>query len=468
MTADDTIIAISSAVGPAARMIVRISGPAAIELAQQVGVPAGSTGGSAFHTKLSFAGLSVLAWVYLFRAPRSYTGEDLVEFHLPGNPVLAKMLLEALLRLGARAAEPGEFTARAYFNGRMDLTEAEGVAATIAAGNQQELAAARRLLSGELVRRLAPAMEVLTGTLALVEAGIDFVDEDVTFLSVEQVARRIEEIDSILQRLLAESTRFERLGHEPHVILVGRPNAGKSTLLNVLAGQQRAVVSRVAGTTRDALSAEVFLPCGAVRIIDVAGIDDLSPPGGSDIDRQMRQHALRAAESADVLVLVHDSTDARAPLVLPRNPMLTVASKADLLPIASREILEKDQTEACCGGADIPVIGGADIPKLGGADGVVAVSALTGAGMDELRHRLDAICFGDSSSGSDLALNVRHVAAITEARSALGRAGDQLHHGPELISFELRESLDHLGAVLGRVSPDDLLGRIFSSFCIGK
>src|SRR5687768_16434231 len=229
MHSGDTIVAISSAVGPAARMIVRASGPESAQLAASLGVDPLPEASSASRTLLRFSALTVPAWLYVFRAPRSYTGEDLVEFHLLGNPLLARMLLDALVANGARPADPGEFTARAYFNGRIDLTEAEGVAATIAAGGEQELRAARQLLAGELARRLRPATDLIAETLALVEVGIDFSDEDVSFLSAVQVSQRAAHADDMLRELLDGSARFERLTHEPQVVLVGRPNAGKST-----------------------------------------------------------------------------------------------------------------------------------------------------------------------------------------------------------------------------------------------
>lgn len=438
MNSGDTIAAISSSVGPAARMIVRASGPLALDAARSLGLPADAAASSASTCTLTFRGLNVPATVYLFRAPRSYTAEDLVEFHIPGNPLLAKLLLEVLYEHGARPAEPGEFTARAYFNGRIDLTEAEGVAATIGAGNEGELSAARRLTAGELARRLAPVVSLLADTLALVEVGIDFSAEDVTFLSSEQERARVAEADEALANLLAESSRFERLAHEPNVVLVGRPNAGKSTLLNALAGQERAVVSPVAGTTRDALSAEVTLPRGVVRVTDVAGLDPYDPD--DEIERQMRAQSHRAAQAADVVVWVEDPADpGPPPPAISRPPDLFVRSKLDLhTPAQASDPREQS----------------------------VAVSAVSGVGMDRLRARLDAICFGESSASPTLALNLRHVRAIEEARTSLHRAAAA--DAPELLAAEICEALDALAGVLGRVTPDDVLGRIFAGFCIGK
>jgi tRNA modification GTPase len=434
MNPGDTIVAISSAVGPAPRMIVRASGPLAPQFHSKLTKSLQFDGGSARRATLQFNQLIVPAWVYQFIAPNSVTGEDVVEFHIPGNPLLARMLLEELQRLGARQAEPGEFTARTYFNGKLDLTEAEGVAATIAAQNQRELTAARQLLAGELARRLKPLLDELADSLALIEVGIDFSEEDVSFLSADQIHERINRVDAVLDGLLRDSARFERLSHEPQIVLAGRPNAGKSTLLNVLAGQQRAVVSAQAGTTRDALWAHVRLPRGMVRLIDVAGLD---APDEDHISRQMQHRAQQMIEQADLLVLVRDCTDERATPSTSRTPDVRIASKSDLAAVTRSD--------------ELPV------------------SALTGANLVVLRERLDTLAFGPTGAGATLALNARHVQAIEEARDALARARERVSvAGPEILALELREALDALGSVLGSVTPDDVLGRIFAGFCIGK
>jgi tRNA modification GTPase len=475
MTTSDTIVAISSAVGPAARIIVRASGPNARSLAQSLGANTTAGPSIAFRFDLQFNGLSAPAWLYLFHSPRSYTGEDLVEFHIPGNPVLAQMLLDELLRMGARAADPGEFTARAYFNGKMDLTAAEGVAATIAATGERELAAARQLMAGELARRLSPAMELLADTLGLVEVAIDFSEEDVTFLSAADLRDRMGRADRLLEDLLRDSARFARVAHEPQVVLVGRPNAGKSTLLNALAGRDRAAVSPVAGTTRDVLSAEVMLARGAIILKDVAGLGD-QPPPGNEIAQKMRSHAMREMESADVVVLVEDATDCRPRLQVSRSPHLLVGTKIDLIPNIARDFDElpsglslrvEDSRVAPRPWVSERDTGEAPVPPEGRLD--VAVSARTGQAMELLKARLDAICFGESSTAASLALNLRHIRGIEDTRLTLGRALSQLPSvRPELLALELREAIDALGGILGRVTPDDLLGRIFAGFCIGK
>jgi len=464
---DDTFVAISSAVGPAARMIIRLSGGRAIELVASIaGIDAHWPPG-ARRLYLSFSGLSLPAWLYLFRAPHSYSGEDLVELHIPGNPLLAQMLIRDLIARGARPAEPGEFTARAYFNGRMGLEQAEGVAATIAAHNQQELRAARQLAAGELSRRLSPIMDQLAQTLALVEVGIDFTEEDVTFISGDELRARIDQVDAAIADLLANSARFERLSHEPQFALVGRPNAGKSTLLNALAGIERAVVTPVAGTTRDLLSAEVSLDRGIVRVIDAAGIDVDAPPSSdtsphATIARRMHEQALRAVESADFILLVHDSTDPRPPLRPPRRPDLVVHSKADLrAELAPSSPDGEDRGE----GGGLPLPSGEDLMHAS----ELSLSAKTGLNLNRLRRRMSELAFGGASpAASALALNSRHLSSLENARAALARARAAADSAAEIIALELREALDDLGQILGALTPDDVLARVFATFCIGK
>ena len=287
-------------------------------------------------------------------------------------------------------------------------------------------------------------MDQLAEALALVEVGIDFTDEDVTCIETGEMLTRIVQAESDLGQLVAESARFERLSHEPRVVLVGRPNAGKSTLLNALSRSARAIVSPVAGTTRDVLSAEVELPSGLVTMLDVAGLETSDPTTGAadadarrQVEDQMQQRARAALASADLVVLVQEMDDIAPPVEIDRPVDLTVRTKADLHRFSAH------------------------------SDGIV-VSAVTGVGLDDLRAQLDRLAFGDRGESVALALNTRHLQAIDEARAALDRARGAAQSGAELAALELREALDALGRILGSVTPDDLLGRIFSRFCIGK
>ena len=450
MQLDRTIAAISSSVGGAARIIVRLSGADAFSILNKL-CPDRSReiAPVAVRAFSRIKGMRVPVWVYTFVGPRSYTGDDIVEVHLPGNPLLARLVLERMMTLGASQAQAGEFTARAFFNGRIDLSQAEGVAAVVSAGNQAELDAGRRLMNGELSRRLRPVMDELAQTLALIEAEIDFSDQDVRFVSAEEVNKRLDRAGGELEFLLKNSGRFSRLSHEPRLVLAGRPNAGKSTLLNALAGSARAVVSPVAGTTRDALGADVVLRRGMIRLVDVAGLEEDSP--GDEIETQMRERALTELESADVVLLLIDAMDERPLLELARPADLVVRTKVDLRPDETVRVADDEKGGECPPYRETREI---------------EISVKSGVGLDHLRAVLDRLAFGGAEGASELALSSRHVLAIEVAAWAL-RSGKQ-SAAAELIAADLRRALDSLGEVLGDISPDDILGRVFSMFCIGK
>ena len=434
---DTSIVALATSAGPAARCIIRTSGRDAFAFASQTGASDLRAGEACGH-RLCFAGMSVCATCYAFRRPRSHTGENVVEYHLPGNPLLARLLIESLIRLGARQAQPGEFSARAFFNGKIRLDEAEGIAAVISANNDRELSAARRLRAGELARRLEPIMDDLADLLALCELGIDFTEEEVVVLAPAEANRRIAAQLGALRELLEHSPRLEQLGLAPRIALVGRPNAGKSTLLNALAGYRRAVTFDQPGTTRDALAADVELPGGSVTLIDLAGLGQSAVDA---MDAEGQRRALQEAQRADLLVLLRDQSSVQADPVLPRPLDLIVGTKADLP------------------------------PAQGAATADLTLSVVTGEGLAELRQRLSDLAFGSYTGTEALALSTRHreriSAAIARLEEAAGEAASSQPAG-EVLALHLREALDALGAIIGTVSPDELLGRIFGRFCIGK
>lgn len=451
MLLTDTIAAISSVPRSGARIIVRLSGEGALAIAatlfdSPVDLPAP---GSAVRRDLRLGKIRFGAWVYFFSRPRTPTGEDLIELHLPGSPLIAGRVLEAVLAAGARAASPGEFTARAFFNGKIDLAQAEGVAAMIAADDADSLRFARGLAAGELSRRLEPIVRGMTNILALVEAGIDFTDEDVTFLYAAELVGQIDAADGDLAQLLKDARRLEAAGRDLTAVLAGRPNAGKSTLINALTRGERAVVSDRSGTTRDSLEAIVRLTGGQVMLLDLPGLDwagvtagDLAgDSAGATVAADIQARARDEILGADYVLLVRDVTDDRGDCELAREADLVIFTKADLR---------------------------SDLRGNGGAGGGgVLVSAKCGTGMDELRERLGSLFFGKSSGGR-LAMAARHIHAVDDARAALERARAQADAGAELAAMELREALDCLGSITGTISPDDVLARVFATFCIGK
>ncbi len=445
----DTIAAIASARGGAPRGIVRISGPQTYKCLQAL-LPGGSLptiGRTAvIAVDLNAAPLAALpAEVYLWSSGRSYTGQPAAEIHTLGSPPLLEHLLEVLCVAGARLAQPGEFTLRAFLSGRIDLTQAEGVLGTIDAVGPRQLDAALIQLAGGLAGPLQNLREMLLEVLAHLEAGFDFADEDLPFLEADQLQGQLQrardEIEQVARRMAArrESDATVR------VVLSGPPNAGKSSLFNALASGMGALVSEIPGTTRDYLCAELNLDGVGCRLIDTAGIAADGQRAGEDLDQLAQEVARRLADEADVLLLCQEAGS--GPAAVPRRDhansiVVVVRTKADL----------GDGREA--------------------EPASIATSAATGEGIQELESRIREAVVELSMGEGDVVIgtavrcreSLRGAAASLERAAALAAAGE----GEELVAAEMRAALDALGQVVGAVYTDDLLDRIFSRFCVGK
>jgi len=371
----------------------------------------------------------------------------MVELQLPGNPALLERVIQLIMNQGAHLAEPGEFTFRAYLSGKLDLTQAEGVAATIGAVNDAQLQAAHLLLDGQLGKFSRGLTDDLASTLALVEAGIDFTDqEDVVPISPKALDDRLSDLLARVNEIQNKSRSWGELEALPRVVLVGPPSSGKSTLFNALLGHQRAVASPTPGTTRDVLSEPLTLTDPArrkvqVMLVDIAGLDD--PRNALDHDMQKLAHD--AIKRADLLLSVSEVADGFTDITT-AQPILRIASKADLHPP--------------CPSADI------------------AVSAHTGEGLEPLKTRIaDVVATkGVSLSGEMLALQPRHEASIKSTAEYLIAARELLvsqidQHALddiELIAEQLRSALDDLASLGGQMTPDDVIGKVFATFCVGK
>jgi tRNA modification GTPase len=383
-----------------------------------------------------------------YPAPASYTGEHSAEIVLPGNPHLIDRVIRTIRTYpGVRDAGPGEYSARAFLSGRISLDQAEGVAALIGAQSTAELDAARDLLSGSTGTVYRAWMEEAATLLALVEAGIDFTDqEDVVPIAPSKLSHRLESLGSRIRAMLGTRQGGEHHSHLPRIVLAGAPNAGKSTLFNALLGRPRALASPVAGTTRDAI-AELLdlsgqLPCGpTVVLVDLAGLD--ASIAVSEAESAAQTQALHELQTAAAVIWCDPSGRFDAPLAVSQGrPIVRVRTKSDL-----------------------PAIGNA-------APDAIGVCALDGWNLDVLRRAIaDAAAV---SHGQSTWLLPRHRRTLDAAAGALEQARyrvvPEAHAlaAPELVARELREAVDQLGELVGHISPDDIIGRVFATFCVGK
>ena len=444
----DTIAAVATPPGRGGIGVVRVSGPATRAIAEALlgKLPPPRVATFARFRAADGAPIDEGLALY-FPAPRSYTGEDVLELHGHGGPVVLDMLLARALGLGARQARPGEFTERAFFNGKLDLAQAEAVADLIDAGSQTAARAALRSLDGEFSRRVQALTEQLIQLRLHVEAAIDFPEEEIDFLADEKITAGITALENSLAQLLASAQQGQLLHDGMVVVLAGRPNAGKSSLLNALSATDAAIVSHIPGTTRDVLREFIQLDGMPLHIVDTAG---LCTPR-DEIEAEGIRRAQREMARADRILLVVDDADARPadePGLLvqlpPELPRTVVHNKIDLT---------------------------GRTPSVTEAHGVteVALSARTGAGLELLRRHLTA-CMGFHPAGEGaFTARRRHLDAIRRAQTHVAAAGDRARErAGELVAEELHQAQQALSEITGEFSSDDLLGRIFSSFCIGK
>jgi tRNA modification GTPase len=452
---DDTIGALASAPGSSGRGIVRVSGPQALACIAHCFEPADSPRWQEARAAAAHRGFFRLPeWcspipVLVYRWPqgRSYTGQLSLEIHAPGSPPVLEAILAELFRHGVRPASPGEFTARAFLSGRIDLVQAEAVLGVIDADDQRQLSRALSQLAGGVSGRITRVRHDLIDLLADLEAGLDFAEEHIEFVSGDEVGRRIAAAQSTIGEL-RDACRDRAQSHaRRRVVLSGLPNAGKSTLFNALLSQEAALVSSIAGTTRDYLCGQVEWQGLPVELVDTPGWQ-------SDRDAVMQQaHALLDDQCAraDLIVWCHpcdggpheEDREAKVLSEFRRQnrPLLVLRTKGDLLDPKSREVC--------------PV-----------------VSARTGQGLSEVVRRCAAMLDERESRPGELvgttAARCRESLFHTSESLVRARLAAESQAGDELVALELRESLEHLGRILGTIYTDDILDRIFSRFCIGK
>jgi tRNA modification GTPase len=444
----DTIAAVASAPGIGGVGVLRISGPGAGAIADSLLGRAPRPRHAHYAAFADAAGAIIdrglLLW---FPAPRSYTGEDVLELQGHGSPVALRRLLARTIELGARHARPGEFSERAFLNGKLDLAQAEAVADLIASGSDAAARAAMRSLDGEFSRRVHALTEAVVRLRVWIEAAIDFPEEEIDFLATPQLADDLAALRTQLAELLAGARRGVRLADGLHVVIVGRPNVGKSSLLNALAASERAIVTEIAGTTRDVLRETIDLDGIALTLVDTAGLreaDDL-------VEREGIRRARAELERADLALLLDDDGAA---------PDDAAELRADL-PAQLAHIVIHNKIDL-----------GGGLPRVEtiGDTAHIWLSARSGAGLDLLVAELKRHAGQGESAEGAFTARARHVAALERAGDHLAAAEQALlvHRAGELAAEELRQVQHALGEITGEFSSDDLLGEIFSSFCIGK
>jgi len=442
----DTIAAVATASGAAAIGIVRVSGPKAAAIGHAL-TRCRLLPQRARVCLLRDRDGSVLdhALVLYFAAPHSHTGEDVLELHGHGSPIVLGLILKRVLELGARPARPGEFSERAFLNGKLDLIQAEAVADLIASGSDAAARAALRSLEGDFSRAVRDLFDALVRVRAWLEAALDFAEEDIDFLSAPQLGADLDSLRERLAALLAAARRGVVLRDGLHVVIVGRPNTGKSSLLNALAQSDRAIVTAIPGTTRDLLSETVQLDGIALTLVDTAGLRE----SVDIVEREGMRRARAELQRADVAILVTDSAH-----VEQDQPLLDACAAG-----ASRLVVHNK----------IDLSGEAARVERIGAQLHLYISAATGAGLVELRAELVALAGGDSVQGA-FSARARHVDALERVSRHVDAATAALseQRAGELAAEDLRLAQQVLGEITGDYSSDDLLGAIFSTFCIGK
>ena len=460
MSLDDTIAAIATPLGEGGLTVVRLSGPHAFAIADKCFEPIGKSSlkpsAAPTHT-IQYGkivqGENVVDEVLLavLRAPRTFTREDTVEISCHGGLLPAKLVLDTVLSGGARLAEPGEFTKRAFLNGRIDLAQAEAVADLIHSRTELALAAANEQLAGKLSQRINQLRDDLMLTLAHVEAHIDFPDEDIAPDTKENLLQRLEKGIAFMDELLRTANEGQILRHGIRAAIVGRPNAGKSSLLNQLLGHDRAIVSPIAGTTRDTIEETANIRGVPVIFIDTAGLREAR----DEIEVEGIRRSRESLAKAEFILHVLDGSE---PLTNADEIYLNeFAGKKRILVLNKTDLPEKLKLPA---------------PLVTDHSPLITVSSLSGQGIEALKDAIKSLVWAGEIKAEMLqvAINSRHQEALNRARATARAATDALRDGAtlELVAMDLRIAANAVGEIVGKTTTEDLLDSIFSAFCIGK
>ena len=446
----EPIVAIATPYGESAIGIVRLSGKGVLDIVKKFFKTKGEIKprfahfGRLYDEKGEELDEGILIY---YKAPHSYTGEDMVELNLHGNPRILQRAVELFLKAGARLAEPGEFTKRAFLNGKLDLTQAEAVAELISAKTELARKVALKQLHGELSKYIRPLRDTLLELLAYVEADIEFAEEDIPTLTKEQVLEMVDKVLKGIDELLktAKTGKFIREGIK--LAIVGRPNVGKSSLFNALLKEERAIVTDIEGTTRDYIEETLQLKGIPVRLIDTAGIRETQ----DIVEKIGVERSKKKIEEADLVLFVIDGSreitdeDLKIYETIKTKERIVVVNKVDLPLRANLEIFK--------------------------GENIIKVSALTGEGLEELSEEILKKVGVQLEESVNIYVSLRHETLLKKAKEVLERFKEEYRTkdiSPEIAMLDLREASDYLGEILGDITTEDVLGKIFSTFCIGK
>ena len=431
----DTIAAIATPPGKGGVGVIRLSGPVALDIGERLSTKK-LTPRTAHYTRFCDQNSDTLdsGLVIYFAGPNSFTGEDVVEIQGHGGPVIQDLLLKEVIRLGARQARAGEFSERAFLNDKIDLAQAEAIADLIDSATAQAAKGAMRSLQGEFSNKVNELLKELIYLRMYVEAAIDFPDEEIDFLADDKVRNSIEALQTSLADTIKQAGQGAILRNGFRLVIAGKPNAGKSSLLNALAGHDAAIVTNVAGTTRDTVTETIDIDGLPVHIIDTAGLRE----SDDTVEKIGIERARKAIDDADHVLHIIDSNESGTQLDIGTSNTTLVYNKVDLVSPAIESGLK--------------------------------VSALTGDGMHELREYIKSLAGYAQDSETVFTARRRHLTALAAARDAIERGLTQLklHNAGELLADELLQAQDSLNEITGEFTADDLLGEIFSGFCIGK
>ena len=447
---EDTIVAIATPSGTGAISIIRISGPDSIEVVNSVFDGKKSLQEASSHT-IHYGKIADIfknpiddVLVSIFRAPNSYTGEDSVEISTHGSPLISKKIIETLVEKGLRLAEPGEFTRRAYLYNKIDLTQAEAVLDVINSRTEASLLGARNQLDGMLSGKINELRKMLLDTASFVELELDFTEEDIKLIENTEIISRIKSIVDEIDKLLSTYSFGKVLKDGVNVALVGKPNVGKSSLLNYILKESRAIVSPIPGTTRDVIREEVSIDGILFRLYDTAGIRS----SRNEIEKEGVVRSKNALKDADIVVLIEDVFQNGSDQLLDEISSLTKAER--VLKVVNKIDLQMN--------------------SLKSAD--VFISALTGEGIDSLFSKLKEKVFGNSvyTEKSAIISNLRHYQCLKRSRESLIKAlkGSEENLSGEYIASDIRNATIAMSEIIGEVTSEDVLNNIFSKFCIGK